>query len=94
MINENIIDRAIKMAENEIDLEIAQKAHKLHEGKSLREICDVDIFSDVAMCEDLDNYVKTHIDETEADQEFEQAYATYEFILSRYATWCVWAEQA
>lgn len=94
MINENIINRAINMAADEIDLKIAQKAHKLHEGKSLREICDVDIFSDASMCDNLDNYVKTHIDPTEEDQEFEQTYATYQFIMGRYATWCDWAEQA
>ena len=94
MLNENIINRAIEMAKDEIDLTIAQKAHKLHEGKSLREICDIDIFNDESMCEDLDNYGKTHIDEDEADQDFEQAYATYQFIMGRYRTWCDWAEQA
>lgn len=93
MLNENIINRAISMADKEIDIKVAQKAHKLHEGKTLREICDIDIFSDESMRDDLDNYVKTHIDETEEDQEFEQAYATYQFIMGRYATWCDWAEQ-
>ena len=94
MIKENIINRAIDMAAGEIDLNIAQKAHKLHEGKTLREICDIDIFSDEAMRETCEDYVKTHIDETEADQEFEQVYATYQFIMGRYATWRDWAEQA
>lgn len=93
-ISQDIITRAIDMAEQEIDLKTAQKAHKLHEGKSLREICDVDIFDDESMCENLDNYVNTHIDETEADQDFEKVYATYQFIMGRYATWCGWAEEA
>ena len=94
MINENIINRAINMAADEIDLKTAQKAHKLHEGKTLKEIVQVDIFDDPCMCDNLDNYVKTHIDPTEEDQEFEQAYAAYQFIMSRYVTWCDWAEQA
>ena len=94
MINENIINRAISMADKEIDLKVAQKAHKLHEGKTLKGIVKVDIFDDPCMCDNLDNYVKTHIDPTEEDQEFEQAYATYQFIMGRYATWCDWAEQA
>ena len=101
MLNENIINRAIEMAKDEIDLTIAQKAHKLHEGKTLREICDVDIFNDESMCEDLLNYIAAapynmahNIDETESDLEFEQAYAIYQFIMGRYAVWCDWAEQA
>lgn len=94
MIKENIINRAIEMAKDEIDLTIAQKAHKLHEGKTLREILDVDIFNDESMCEDLNNYISCNVDRTEADQEFEQAYAIYQFIMGRYAVWCDWAEQA
>lgn len=94
MINENIINRAIEMAKDEIDINVAQKAHKLHEGKTLREICDVDIFDDTCATEALEQYVADNIDETEDDQEFEQVYATYQFIMGRYRTWCDWAEQA
>lgn len=90
MLNENIINRAINMASEEIDLKIAQKAHKLHEGKSLKEIVKVDIFDDPCMTEELNQYVADNIDETEEDQDFEKVYATYKFIMGRYATWCGW----
>ena len=94
MLNENIINRAINMASEEIDLTVAQKAHKLHNGKTLREICDIDIFDDPDMTEELNQYVADNIDETEEDQDFEKVYATYQFIMRRYATWCGWSEQA
>lgn len=90
-INQDIINRAINMAEEEIDLTIAQKAHKLHNGKSLKEIVQVDIFDDESMREDLNQYVADNIDETEEDQEFELVYAVYQYIMERYSVWKEWA---
>lgn len=90
-INQDIINRAINMAEEEIDITIAQKAHKLHNGKSLKEIVQVDIFDDPCMIEDLNQYVADNIDETEEDQEFELVYAVYQYIMGRYSVWKEWA---
>lgn len=96
-INQAIINSAINMAEEDtsVDLSIAQKAHPLHNGKTLKEIVQIDIFDDPCMVEELDQYVADNIDETEEDQEFERAYAVYQYIRwERYPIWKEWAEQA
>ena len=93
-INQDIINRALNMASEEIDLAIAQKAHKLHNGKSLKEIVQIDIFDDPCMTEELNQYIADNIDETEEDQDFELVYAVYQYIMGRYSVWTAWTEQA
>ena len=93
-VTEEILTEACKIAAKEIDLDVAQRAHELHNNKSLLEICHVDFYDDDSMREELQAYVDDNVDYDEDDREFELVYATYQFIMCRYATWSAWVEQA